>query len=294
MKLFFFTLLTTLSFYSVAHAQQETHGGDGFALEFLQAYTELRAHFTDAEIPMADGRQFSVQALDRIRPKLKIISSAKVYWNDQEVSARNTPSQYLVELSQSHWVLLNFEQKIALVLHEVLPIAGWVDDDYVVSTTLLKHLSIQPGKTSIEKIADGLLSCKTGVLQSLSAGLYQSFLPVYRADMIHLAVLAGCPYYLNKAVQFSSLSEVQTTCDREDGNTPFEALVHWTAGSLPTEEGRYHQMFEMIFRGPQDAKLYCKSANGFISKGSACDVLKKYKHKNKAYFNHLEKKAGCR
>lgn len=294
MNRFFCALLMIFSSFTAAHAQQETHGGDGFAMEFFSAYTELRAKFPGENMTLPTGQVFSVKALDDIRPKLKVVSHPLVIWDGREVSARNTPSKYFIEISQNHWQRLNFTQKVSLVLHETLPIAGWKDDDYTVSTALLKQIDLQNSKFSMRVLFDGLLTCNPAVLQYLSAGLYQSFLPETRSDLIHMAIMTGCDYYVIQALDFSSLAEVQTACDKEDEKTPFENLVGSIVISAFTDKSRFLKIFDLLYSRPEDRNLYCQLNGKLEPKGSVCEILEQYRGYNLQALKVLSSKANCR
>lgn len=293
MKFVGFVLFVMLSFSFSAQAQQETHGGDGFAVEFFKVYTDLRAQMPSEGVLLTNGQTFLVSALDQVRPQLKVISAPQIFWNGQEVSARNTPSKYLVELSQTHWVRLNYEQKISLVLHEVLPIAGWIDSDYAVSTEVLKHVEIQRAKMSVKNIVDGLLSCNTAVLQSMSAGFYQSLVPNVRTDLLYISLLSSCEFYVRKAVEWSSLKEVQTTCDGESGETPFEAMVSAVVSAPSTTSQNLVGIFDLLYARPEDRVLSCKSGDVVKSRGTVCDVLKKSQDSSLPLLKVFAAKASC-
>lgn len=294
MKFVLLTLLLICSSFSGAHAQQETHGGDGFATEFFQVYTDLRAQLPNEEIALPNGGMFSVTTLDHIRPKLNITTSPQVFWNGKEVSARNTPEKFLIELSQTHWVRLNYVQKLSLVLHEVLPIAGWVDGDYTLSTALLKHINLKAAELSLNTLAHGLLTCNTTTLQNLSLGLYRSFLPSLRANLLHLAIISECEYYLQNAVAFTSLAEVQTDCDPETGRTPFETLLSSASSSPARHSVRFMRLFDLIYPEPHDGRLYCKVNGALKAQGTVCEMLKKRRDQGLDIAKALSKKSGCK
>ena len=294
MKFALITLLFIFSTFNAAYAQQETHGGDGFAMEFYRTYSELRAQFPNSEIELPDGRKFSVAALDAIRPKLKVQSLPQVFWNGKEVSARNTPATFLVEISQSHWVRMNYEQKASLVLHEVLPIAGWMDADYLVSAALLKQIDLKRASLALHDLFDALLSCNTSLLQNISKGLYQSFLPSVRADLIHGAIMSGCEYFLRTAVDSSSLAEVQSTCDSDSDQTPFEALLISAVGFSRWKTDRIEKIFDFLYPQMGDAPLTCRMQDAVKPRGHVCEILSKYQDSESALVQALERKANCR
>jgi|GEM_PF-5591432 hypothetical protein len=286
-------MLAVFGSFSFAQAQQETHGGDGYAMEFFRVYSELRVEIPEADLKLENGKTFSVRSLDKIRPQLKVVSAPTIIWNGKEVSARNSPSTFLVELSQTHWQKLNYEQKVSLVLHEVLPIAGWIDDDYAISTAILSYMDMQPTQLSIKTIAERLLACDQRVLKFVSKGMYQSFLSDSRADLIHLSIVAGCDYFLAKVIEYSSATEVQTACEDNSGLTPFEALVFYAKGAMLKDAHRYSRIFDLLYSGTDDKKLYCYKDEKLEFKKTVCEVLPKNEELNSALMKEFAMKAGC-
>lgn len=294
MKFALYVIILMCSTFSVSHAQQETHGGDGFVIEFFNIYSHLRSQLPEEDFSVANGKTFSVKSLDNVRPQMKVVSAPQVFWNGQEVSARNTPSKFLVELSQKHWLRLNYEQKISLVLHEVLPIAGWIDDDYTISTAILKRVDVKRAQLSLSTLADGLLSCSTSVLQNVSAGLYQSFLLETRTDFLQLAYMSTCEFYVQKAVEFSSLSEVRTTCDPDRAETPFEALLAAALSASPRGVESALKIYDLLYSRPEDQNLTCRFGETVKLKGTVCGVLRNYRNRSSEVLKAFAEKAGCR
>jgi hypothetical protein len=116
---------------SVAGAEREGHGGDDHVWEFV--YTSHDVHRW--------LRANAYRVIPRIDPDLflKTVERAEIVSTERELplerAAYNFPKENRIEISRKRWPRMHEPRtRWGVVLHEVLPMMGIVDDDYKIST----------------------------------------------------------------------------------------------------------------------------------------------------------------
>jgi hypothetical protein len=85
-----------------------------------------------------------VHKLKEVLPKTQIRSEENLKLNGEEVDAVNIPAESLIIVNRNTWPDLRKKERIQLVLHEFLWIAGYDDSSYQYSAEIQRQLSAPP------------------------------------------------------------------------------------------------------------------------------------------------------
>ncbi len=85
-----------------------------------------------------------IRKLQEVLPKTQIRSEENLKLNGEEVDAINIPAENLIVVNRNTWPDLRKKEKIQLVLHEFLWIAGYDDSSYQYSAEIQHQLSTRP------------------------------------------------------------------------------------------------------------------------------------------------------
>ncbi|KHD87723.1 MAG: hypothetical protein OM95_12950 [Bdellovibrio sp. ArHS] len=171
MKKIFSTFVFLCAWSGIALAQdatpqgQESYGGNGTVGEFRLISLDLQrlvGYLPASTLPSAT---FAADFIAK-GPFVEIQGQDKVYLDGVEVDAKNFPYKQvpLIEVSVSRWSALTTFAKYHLVLHEMLPILGFIDDHYQYSIPIMGALSKNGLKEfSVMEIAQGSFQkCEKG------------------------------------------------------------------------------------------------------------------------------------
>jgi hypothetical protein len=278
-------LVTLLLSWNAMAASEETdvqvtHGGDAYTAEFLKIYGDLRQIIFEPVIPLSTGIEISVSNLDSVRTKLKIESLPVLFRNDQEVSAINTPASFLIQISQKHWNQINYQQKELLILHELLPVLGFIDDEYKHSAAWAQYLELRKGDFSDpKKIGRSILQCDRHWLNSITQSRYDSFTADSQAEYLMLAAFGTCSGYFELAIRFSSQQVVKSSCEAGSQATPLSSFFKFLGKNALNYETNFEgatatqATFNLLYAGPQDRMQKCDFASGSTSPYDVCQVI---------------------
>lgn len=125
--------------FAASYDGQETNGGNVYTMEFFRIFDWLRN--PEAEQCWADlgWKPMTKYHLDKYRTEVEVRSEWTLELDGKSVAAINQPYRQppLIAISETKWILFSETQKIALVLHELLPILGFNDRDYSKSSKFL-------------------------------------------------------------------------------------------------------------------------------------------------------------
>lgn len=189
-------LLPTTTFAVILRDGTETNGGDGFVADFFRVLDNT-IKILDSK-PLEDIEQLQLNEIKKQRLNLEVISAPFVSLNGKDLSAINNPyfSPPRITISQKFWNGFSEEQKIQLVLHEILPVAGFSDQDYKFSGALMAK--ILPSSQDLAAIYDLIDTCS--FVQILSFDVNTLKFAKKLNYLIHSAALKGCSTFIRKAV----------------------------------------------------------------------------------------------
>ncbi|AHZ85267.1 hypothetical protein AB1A81_12725 [Bdellovibrio bacteriovorus] len=250
----FLCLVLALTFVStVASAQVqrpggiETNGGNAYAAEFFSILDDLLSQF--GQKILSEGDSTVVAKVRATRYRISVKSETRVLLGDVEVSAINQPGLNLIILSEDVWSRLNADQKRLLVLHEILPVAGFDDKNYHLSSSLLAVLTTTDA--TAEQIKDLIGMCQKYRIATFDLELLKS-----RKDlsyMIHVAALRGCHPFIEKAAQAEWDVD---SCWNE--KTAYQRLVKSVDVLLPAEMQDRLDTAELLLRLGANEEFNCK------------------------------------
>lgn len=280
---------------------QVTHGGDAYTAEFLKIYGDLRLLIFEPFITLPTGIEISVSNLDTVRAKLKVESQPVLFRDGKEVSAINTPSKYLIQISQNHWNQITYRQKELLVLHEILPLLGFIDDEYKHSAAWSQYLEVKKVDFSDpKKIGRSILQCDPQVLNRLTQRLYDSFTPKEKAEYLTLAAFGPCPLYFEVAILLSSKQAVKSSCEMgSNGATPLGLVMKFLGKNaldynLNFDGARAVQAtFNLLYEGPQDRMQKCEDSSGATYSRDICQVIAENEPRFNPALQSFAREIGC-
>ncbi len=177
MKRWIVFLFASLLFQSFAWAEgtqtegQESYGGNGAAAEFRLIATDLQRIFSYVDPQRFPSRDF----VEKFKMKWKIVELAgkdQLYLHGVEVDAINYPSRPvpLIEFSLSRWMSLSTSAKYNLVLHEMMPIVGYIDDMYQYSNPIILSLRRQGllDLSMMEIVERSIVACDKDEIQYIT------------------------------------------------------------------------------------------------------------------------------
>lgn len=145
---------------------QETHGGNIVLSEFWSHHNYITS--TLAQCPRAEGDTLASIWVTNIQ-KTEVKTAPKVFVGaklDQEVVASNSPKANppLILISESRWPQLNEIEKTKIVIHEALPVMGYLDTAYDYSTQLYSLFMdcVVPRETNTTLIR-AIVSCEPSI-----------------------------------------------------------------------------------------------------------------------------------
>ncbi|MDG0815804.1 hypothetical protein [Bdellovibrio svalbardensis] len=195
LALLFWLILPHTSF--ALNSGTETNGGDGFVADFLRVadstFRELESK------PLSDTERVQLQKLKNQRWNLDVVSSPSVSLNGKDLSAINNPSfsPPKITISQKYWNKFSDEQKAQLVLHEMLPIVGYPDQDYKLSGALM--IKLLQSTQDLSTIYDLVETCS--YLQIDRFDIYSLKNAKHLNHLIHSAAVKGCQPFIKKAIE---------------------------------------------------------------------------------------------
>lgn len=301
----FFTVVVILFLSLSAHATSEetdvqvTHGGDAYTAEFLKIYGDLRLLILEPTISLVTGVEISVSNLDAVRAKLNIESQPVLYRGEREVSAINTPAKYLIQISQKHWNQITIEQKEVLILHEILPLLGFIDDEYKHSAAWSQYLETRKGDFSDpKKIGRSVLKCDREFLNQISQGHYDSFTAERKAEYLMLAAFGACPQYFEVAIRFSSKQSVKSSCETgSNGATPLNSFFKFLNKNSLNYDANFESAsavqatFNLLYEGPQDRMQKCEDSSGATY--DVCQVIAENEPRFNPALQSFARQIGC-
>lgn len=246
------TILLSLTLSALAFAQPhhpggiETNGGNAYAADFFSILDNLLGLLEKKILP--EQSSIIVNKIRAQRYRLTVRSQAQVFLQDFEVSAINQPSLELVVLSESVWTNLTVEQKTLLVLHEVLPIAGYQDKNYNLSSSLLTLLNTEDSEA--DQIKDLIGLCQKYRIINFELLLRK------RTDLsylIHLAALRGCHDFIESATK--SGWNIDACWDEM---TAYQRLAKSVDVLLPAEMKDRLKTAQLLKQLGANEKLSCK------------------------------------
>ncbi|MEK2645836.1 hypothetical protein [Bdellovibrio sp. BCCA] len=230
LTLLFSFLLPTTSFAYIRNGT-ETNGGDGFVADFYRVLDNTIKILNSKSLE--DIEQVQLIEIKKQRSNLDVISAPSVFLNDKELSAINNPyfSPPRITISQKFWQGFSEEQKIQLVLHEMLPVVGFSDHDYKFSGALMAK--ILPSSQDLATIYDLIDTCSLSRIDSFDMNTLKFAKKLNY--LIHSAALKGCGTFVKKAVQSgwdidycwkqkTSYQDLDATAF----NSPDQLFVKWT------------------------------------------------------------------
>ncbi|MBV2167263.1 MAG: hypothetical protein KUL82_01040 [Bdellovibrio sp.] len=177
MKRWIFFFLTSLLFQSLAWAEgtqtegQESYGGNGAMAEFRLIATDLQRIFSYVDPNSFPSRDF----VEKFKLKWKIAELAakeQLFLHGSQVDAINYPYRPipLIEISLSRWTSLSTSAKYNLVLHEMMPIVGYIDDKYQYSNPIILSLRRQGllDLSMMEIVERSIIVCDKEELQHIT------------------------------------------------------------------------------------------------------------------------------
>ncbi len=168
MKKFCF-LFVAILMYSKSFAGIQTNGGDAISAEFLAIFDGLYLELSQLDLD-SDGAAGSkiLNAMKEKRALLELRSSPELSIDNVPKDAVNYPelNPPLIEVSQKSWARLSRVQKSQLVIHEILPIAGYSDRDYALSSWFINKTYL--GEDRNDEIEDIFKLCKTSSLKTIT------------------------------------------------------------------------------------------------------------------------------
>lgn len=167
MKKYYFLLLA-LTLCLKSHAGIQTNGGDGIVAEFLAIFDNLyfELSHTNLNSDKVKGTQI-LAAMNSKRAHLELKSTPELSIDNIAKDAINYPelNPPLIEISQISWSRLSRVQKAQLVLHEMLPIAGYADHDYALSSWFINKTNLGEDRNGeIKRIFE---SCNSSELKNI-------------------------------------------------------------------------------------------------------------------------------
>ncbi|WP_413288665.1 hypothetical protein [Bdellovibrio sp. HCB337] len=144
----------------------ETNGGDGVCAEFLSVFDELVVELSETLLS-----EYEKSVLQSVKQKRMIVDLKSV----PELSLDGVPKDAInfpglekprIEISQSSWARLSKNQKAQLVLHEMLPIAGYNDQNYILSSSFVNKTG--GGRKRNIEIARSFLNCRYEELERVT------------------------------------------------------------------------------------------------------------------------------
>lgn len=186
----FFIFLTSLSTVQAADSQvlgYETNGGDAVCAEFLEVFDSMIEGLSDAPLTLQERN--TVDALVLKRKIVRLSSEPELYLDGVEKDAINYSGIGIakIEISRKSWARLTKAQKSILVLHEMLPIAGYFDKDYALSLSLNERAK-QSTPRSVDTIG-AFLRCDREKLNSMTLADIRK---VSHRDMPAIALTSRC------------------------------------------------------------------------------------------------------
>lgn len=178
---------------------QVTNGGDPYAADFFIVLDGALAKMP-LTLPLASGGTLGRLDLETIRLSVKVTSQDTVTLEGREVGAINRPftSPPSIVLSRNIWKNLNLNQKLRLVLHETLPIAGIYDVDYK-NSSLIVQLIEKTTQFSFDSLSSSVESCDEQFIESLSGDAFQTLITSpQQISIIFQALDAKCVPMIKK------------------------------------------------------------------------------------------------
>lgn len=170
MKKYFFIFLVLVLSFNQAYAVEsqegiETNGGDGVCAEFLTLFDYMVMELRDALLTTEEVKIMKVMI--EKRKIVELSSEPELSINGIPKDAINYPTlaKPKIVISQKSWARLTRLQKKQLVFHEMLPVAGFADKDYAVSSILVSKTG--DGVRNNIEILQAFGSCNAVVLRSL-------------------------------------------------------------------------------------------------------------------------------
>ncbi|WP_374073644.1 hypothetical protein [Bdellovibrio bacteriovorus] len=224
----------------------ETNGGDGFVADFYKVLDET-TQMLEAET-LSESEFIQLNKIKGLRHLIEVLSTPTVFLNGREVSAINNPTLFppRIVISQKYWKDFSDEQKRQLVLHEMLPVAGFYDKDYGLSSAFM--LKLQPKSQDITLVYDMVAMCSTMSLGKLRISVLRKTKSLNH--LIHSATMKGCRDFIKAAANAGWDIEY---C--RNGQTPYQAL-HGAAFDIP--DGMFLKMATLdllLSLGAQPQKL---------------------------------------
>ncbi|WP_413288994.1 hypothetical protein [Bdellovibrio sp. HCB337] len=167
-------LMTTATSFAALEALdgQETHGGNIVLSEFWNHHNFITS--TLAQCPTAQANDLATLWLKNTQ-KAEVRSAWRVFIGanfDQEVVASNTPKADppSIFISESLWPKLTEIEKTKIVMHEVLPILGYVDTAYDYSTQLYEvYFKCLVPKATRGSLTTEIFRCNKSAIDSWGA-----------------------------------------------------------------------------------------------------------------------------
>ncbi|WP_415061503.1 hypothetical protein [Bdellovibrio sp.] len=192
MSLLFATVLVLPSL-GYSRGGEETNGGDGVVAEFYAVFDHIIDLFPE-QLHYSDTTVFTRQDLQKIRMSIATTSAPSLYLNDKEVMAINRPftNPPSIVISQKSWKDLNADAKQKLVLHEVLPIMGYHDQDYSYSSWISQRIFLPETDGKLTSL-QALRACRREAIQSLTWAHLQKLTSQYsQSDILNAGLYQGC------------------------------------------------------------------------------------------------------
>lgn len=170
-----------------AKAGYETHGGDAICAEFMEAFDAIVETLNNSNLNAIE--KGVVDSLVAKRQVVQLSSKPELFLDGVEKDAINYSGDGLpkIEISQKSWARLTKDQKSILVLHEILPIAGFNDKDYSISLNLYK-IAYGNNVTNTKNF-NTMVDCDVEGIQKLTPADFQ---PLASEDMEGWAIASKC------------------------------------------------------------------------------------------------------
>ncbi|WP_413288412.1 hypothetical protein [Bdellovibrio sp. HCB337] len=198
-----FLLLNLFVTASFSHAFTEdgqvTNGGDPYAAEFFLLLDSSLAKMP-LTLPLNSGGVLERSDLETVRRTVQVTSEESLTLKGREVGAINRPftNPPSIVLSRTFWNKLDLDQKLHLVLHETLPVAGVFDADYKNSSTLVQLIeNIAP--ISYPTLLASVETCDQSFIESISGATLQSLItPQQQSSVLFHALDYKCAPMIKK------------------------------------------------------------------------------------------------
>lgn len=224
----FIFLTSWLAVPAVTQAGYEVNGGDAVCAEFWEVFDSLVERFKDAPLSMED--RVTVDSILLKRRLIKLSSQPALYLDGAEKDALNYSELGIAEIiiSRRSWARLTNAQKDILVLHELLPIAGYFDKTYELSLHLIE-LAKKSTLPRIPDVVQAILYCDREKLLKLTPADIRK---VSNRDLPAVALTSRCELaygiLMNTHWDFNLCDEKRRTALA----AAMEEMVLWEKDSL--------------------------------------------------------------